>query len=388
MSITIRKDTATLDLKKNSLLINNQYSSDFINQYAFEPDHGDTVWTKSLTTRQCAKKKVFVIYEGLLTKSIEQVGNQYNKTLYIMPTEDKDREFLLEMTGNTSICGEVAFTTQSASLFVIESSSGTFRNKVTPGINSRNWDNNLFLTMKLSHLAFDVARQITSLYANIMYEKCKSDSKIIMNMLSIAKIDSKNFGFNYFRNPGYFGTVRSEVIYLQHCEPVNVTHRFTTECYQELPVVYNQKNVFMSPKSRLITEVGEQVPCSAILANKFKLGENWYSRINGQLIVAPAPVDVDLKPEREWNYKTMDSISEKGIYSQNETDQMNKVITYNLVLPSELNNFIGGTVDSLYSKKSLFTILKTADVDEVKRMFTNRIWSFTSSVGEWVNFFV
>lgn len=144
----------------------------------------------------------------------------------------------------------------------------------------------------------------------------------------------------------------------------------------------------MSPKSRLISEVGEQVPCSAILANKFKLGENWYSRINGQLIVAPAPVEVDLKPERSWNYKIMDSITEKGIYSQNETDQMNKVITYNLVLPSELNNFIGSTVDSLYTKKSLFSILNSADVDEVKRMFTSRIWSFTSSVGEWVNFFV
>lgn len=63
----------------------------------------------------------------------------------MLPDEREQREFLFEARQNVTICSEEAFTTQSASLFIVESSTGAFINRYDRQFNNRNYDRQLKL---------------------------------------------------------------------------------------------------------------------------------------------------------------------------------------------------------------------------------------------------
>lgn len=342
IQIILNEETATLDKSDNSLIFSSGYRSKYHYFQAFDPAHGNTFWKNDIAEESCSSRDVFVVFEGSLTKTEEKLHNNKTKTLFLVPDFEHDRDFLFEAKGNTSICGELAFTTQSVSLFIVESSNGIFKNKQNTATNIRNLDQELMINMKISHLTFTTGAQMQELYATLAYDQCLIEANVIINKLSIAKLDAKNFGFAFFKAPGYLGTVRSEVIYLQECEPTNVTHRPTPECYQELPIWHNDEPKFMTPKSRLIVEHGEQLDCDPIMNNLYKIDSIWYNRINGQLVRSQTPIELTLKPSSEWTYTFDDKLAFAGIYNEKDVETWKKGIKHPLNTPAELNNFMRG----------------------------------------------
>lgn len=63
---------------------------------------------------------------------------------------------------------------------------------------------NLLLSMKINHVQLSIVKLMTNMYKTIMRDKCLSDSKIIDNMLAIARMDPRNFGYIFFKE---FGTL-------------------------------------------------------------------------------------------------------------------------------------------------------------------------------------
>jgi len=87
-----------------------------------------------------------------------------------------------------------------------------------------------------------------------MEQKCALKRQILQNALSLASIAPNEMASRIMKTPGYTAVAAGEVIYLIKCMSVNCKIRHTSECYNELPIEYQNKSMFLLPRSRIITK--------------------------------------------------------------------------------------------------------------------------------------
>lgn len=369
MEVKISSQKATLNKKDKTITFVSGYKALYDTDSAFDPQLGSTFWNSIPSEEEC--DNLFVVYEGYADKINVELNNNTIKTLYSLPDNEDNRNFMIQTSSKIVMCGESAFRTQSTLLFLVESSNGIFKHKKEE-VNPKNYDNNLFLSMKISQLGHHLGLQMTEIYHNFLYELCISNKKIVENALALALLKPTDFGFNFFRQPGIISFIRSDVLYLKACQPTNVTHRTTDFCSNELPVTHMGKEKFLSPRSLILTDVGEIVPCSAIAPNTFTLDGHWYSRIKGELTPADQPEELALLPSTSWIYKDHDSIVDSGIYSKTNVEDYQKIISNNLHINAQTSNFIRHIATS-----SSFEVTRAFSLEDfytLKERFQTTIW--------------
>lgn len=94
--------------------------------------------------------------------------------------------------------------------------------------------------------------QITSLYRDIITQKCELKKQVIQNTLSLAAIQSEEFAYRMMKSPGYMVVTSGEGIHIIKCVPIEVTLRKTNTCHTELPITFRNTSLFMTPKSHIV----------------------------------------------------------------------------------------------------------------------------------------
>ena len=87
--------------------------------------------------------------------------------------------------------------------------------------------------------------------------------------------------------PGYIGKLTRETINIVKCIPTEVKIQQLDRCYQELPVLRNNKTCtfgfmifgFMLPRTHKIIQIGTEIPSSKILPQQYKIDGLWYKLI-------------------------------------------------------------------------------------------------------------
>lgn len=130
--------------------------------------------------------------------------------------------------------------------------------------------------MQLSYLYNDIGTQLTKLYNIVKYQRCLSDAKIITNTLSLANLDPSSLGLAIFNAPGYFTKLSGETAYILKCQPHVVKVRNSNTCYNEIPIIHDDKELFLTPRSRLIVEIGTITDCDDFFPPLYKLNNVWY----------------------------------------------------------------------------------------------------------------
>jgi hypothetical protein len=168
------------------------------------------------------------------------------------------------------------------------------------------------LSMKISHVLNHIANQMRNLYLHLSKEKCKSDVKIHNNLLALAHVDPKNLPLLLFNQPGYLALIRSEVIYIQKCQEVNVVVRKTDECTIELPITYDNRSLYLTPKSRIIVQTGERIQCSDAYPSTFRIDNMWFERsYDGNLKKAIPPTSIEVSRMNEWKFEEISGFVDK-----------------------------------------------------------------------------
>lgn len=338
--IKLNTGIGTVERETNILTLENGLSTKFDNLYTIDNDLGVTFWNNYDESICKIQENLFIIYQGTATK-ISMYDPDLNETrkYYSIINEKDHLNFLITQGQSFKLCNENAFRTQSIELFVIESSNNIFQIKEDKIKNYKNLDTNLMLSMKIHHIELNIGDQMNLMYKKIMVDKCHSDSKIIENMISIARVNPQDFGFMYFKEFGISAAVRSEVIVLSKCAPVEVEHNTIPLCFNELPVTYNNQLMFMVPKSKILISVGERIECSSILGNYFFINNKWYRRVNGSLLDTDDPIQIRATPDSIWKFSTLNNV-DSGIYSKHDVENLRRAMTRSLNLQSETNNFI------------------------------------------------
>ncbi len=75
---------------------------------------------------------------------------------------------------------------------------------------------------------------------------------------------------------GHQITRNGATVYVTKCQPVEVVPCQHTDCTNEIPVTFNDTEVFVDPISLVIKRAAAPVRCNNIAPPRWKLGGKWY----------------------------------------------------------------------------------------------------------------
>ena len=90
------------------------------------------------------------------------------------------------------------------------------------------------------------------------------------------------------RGPGYISLLAGEVVHLLKYVQIEVKVRPTEESYQELPVFWEEKPRFLSPRTHILREFGTIAICDCMIAVIFLIGERWFKMLPQITIDTPS----------------------------------------------------------------------------------------------------
>ncbi|KAJ8683988.1 hypothetical protein QAD02_019780 [Eretmocerus hayati] len=91
---------------------------------------------------------------------------------------------------------------------------------------------------------------------------------------------------------GYTGIRASEVLHVIECRMVDVAWDDSTiRCYDELPVLYDNKSFYMTPRTRVLKKHRTERLCSSDNGGGYQFDKVWYIfSPDRQAIIPPAEI--------------------------------------------------------------------------------------------------
>lgn len=230
----------------------------------------------------------------------------------------------------TTACMFNAIQTEHAKIVVIIG-EGPHQFYFKKSVSSDNVDIFSYINSKITTTEKHIRTQLISLHRTLLHEQCKNERMILQTQLSIAKIDPQEFAFLRHQEPGYTAVVLGEMIHIVKCQPVEVTlNNNVSSCYQELPVLYDNKPCFMTPKNHLIQQVGTPIQCGSLITSGYMMLGNWYT-MNPKLTRIQQPEELHPENKLDWVYIDIKNLATSGLYSSKMLDE----VRHQLMFPSE-----------------------------------------------------
>ena len=89
--------------------------------------------------------------------------------------------------------------------------------------------------------------QADKLYLHMLRKECELEKSILQNKQILATLSPDHLSYSKF-GIGHYAKVVAEVIYVIRCTPIRVNLVQTERCYNELPVLKNNKTLkFLTP---------------------------------------------------------------------------------------------------------------------------------------------
>ena len=366
-SIITEKGEAKIDIESKKVVFYTGESCPYEKLECFSSNLGYIYWNSITPTDNCPSEDQYdVIFEGDATR-VQESSETGTFTSYFIHYSEYDFQIGVRLTSKR-VCGVIAYHTEHPKLLIVEKDKYGFSLKYNKKIMNENLNIMTYFNSKLLYIVRHVKDQMTSLYKKVSHDRCVAESKIIHNMLTLAFISPQNFAYEYMDRPGYTSTVRGEVAYISQCEPVSVNITKSLECYQELPVIYNNEKYFILPRSKILTKIGTLIDCSNVMDIKYKLNNNWYTLSNG-LISTQHPNIISVNDGLEWTFKEIKDLAATGIYTQSDLDNVQKIIMSPIeheVLTSRITRTFSGEAQ-LPAGYSVYNTLTEKDLQELSK---------------------
>lgn len=321
VKITLTSYEATVDTTTGKVKLRSGVSCRFDESECVDVENGYTTW-EYLPMSACDERKHLVLYEGPAERVGKAINSNYGHT-YIV--DHGPKVFGLTTTGIYSGCFLTMYTTEHPKLVIATEIGGKFifRRQEIP---TSSMDLMTYLNAKFVFIDKQIDKSISLVYKELSAQRCAIERRTLLNLLSLAYVDPKEFAYTYTEKPGYTARVIGEVIHLIKCSPVEVKMRKTLECFNEIPITWRNQSYFLTPKTRLIQARGTQVDCDGIINPQYLLEGQWYGLTGGTIHEIPNPQELTVTPVKTWKSKSISNLAEAGIYDYNEAEKMRERI--------------------------------------------------------------
>jgi len=226
-------------------------------------------------------------------------------------------------------------------LFILETTKGdTFVQRRSIPVN--NLDIFAYINSKFVYVEKHVRNQMTSLYYNVIQQRCELEKKVFTNTLSFAALQPDEFAYRLMKGPGFMAVIAGETIHVIKCVSVDVLVRKTEKCYVELPVTSRNASLFLTSKSRILKRFGTERECSHELSTLYHIENKWIQ-------FTPHPQIRQLHPQQlmpmttlSWEYLTPEPLAVSGIYSEKDIEKLRDHIMFPAEKPALLNTMARG----------------------------------------------
>jgi hypothetical protein len=115
-----------------------------------------------------------------------------------------------------------------------------------------------------------------------------------------------------------FHIAKGEMEIIVSCKPTTVIPRNAEQCYESLPVLYQEAEWFLHPNSRLLARHSYVIPCSAIFPTAFKtLDGRWIAATPNVHIIRP-PNQRNSSDNNHVHQEHMDMAEDAGIFTNSQ----------------------------------------------------------------------
>lgn len=309
--ITLSTGVGMVMVEENQIRFPNGKSCKLSDNNCFDSDYGEVFWSTPTPSCEGPESEKSLVYEGRATLVTDHTGN---KTVQYVQVNYGGYDFQVLLDDrNEMVCGYRSSYTEHPSLFV------TFLSQTGPVFPLKRRVTSVdvsllnFVNSKLVYSFRHVKQEVNRLFELFNQDRCNAHNRITQNMMSLALLSPQEFAYMY-GGPGYSAVTRGEVVYLAKCRPVPVIPDLEEEgCFNELPVVYNNVTMYLTPRSRILISVGTPLPCLPDLLPKYFLNDNWYVRTSHGLITVPHP-NVITPDVLEYEFRELSGITGGGLY--------------------------------------------------------------------------
>lgn len=354
--------------------------------------YGQLFWIKPSPSCDSTNPDSSLIFKGIGSLITDNdVFHGQNPNLFIQVTQGH-YDFQIKLTKlGVSVCGFQSYSTEHPRLFVTVLPVGApdfpLRKEVGgEDVNLLNYINSKFI-YSMRHTRQEVNR----LFHIFEQERCKLQNRITDNMMTLALVSPKEFAYQYFSSPGYTAVVRGEVVHVAKCREVAVIPlKLENNCYNELPVNYNNETWFMLPRTRILVKVGSIVECASDLGPQYLLNGRWVTPTSVGLMAVKNPVVITPSP-LSYEFEQLEDLASNGLYTSETILKYQKILTSPLeekIITTRLADAISGKYP-LPTGTSLSNAMEWRDFENIESKISS--WSKAASesmkaIGGWFGF--
>lgn len=307
---------------KNELILANGLRCPYTQGRCRDGQGNYNFWTTKPRS-SCGFEEYVVVFEGEGTRVTD--GASDNRTLYFANSTD-NVQFGLAKVGKTDLCGYRIIHTEHPKLMILEAGPERgFAKRKTLAVHEILQD--AYFNTKISYLAGHVKTQFDSLYKDILLHRCNLERQILINALSQVYTQPDLFAHTVMKEPGYTAVSAGEVAHIIKCEAIPCKLRITPHCYEELPVICEDDQVFLKPKSRIQSRVGTPRDCNGLLPTYYQLGANWH-RFPPTSEGATTPSALRPQGQPTWKYEELNNLMDSGLYAAEDLERLQEHIMF------------------------------------------------------------
>lgn len=379
ISITLHDYEALADVERNTVRLRTGTTCSYNDGSCFDDLEGETTWQQHLAS-MCSSNGVDVLYEGNATLLIL---SRNPPTKYVI-VETEDTVFALKLTKPEELCAQKAWQTEQNRLLIIfEDAVGFYYHRALRL--PQNTDLMAQVLSKLLYLEIAVKKQMAEVIYDSILRRCELREKILLNRLTLAKQSPNAVGNLIKDTAGYIARVMGEVLYIAKCQPIVVEYRRTDECYQELPISYQNRSLFRTPITHIIVEHGTKIECQRLLPATFLI-ENQWIELGPEMKRSLPATELDANDEEDkFTMKgiSISPISSNGIYSREDMINFQQALLYpntRQAITNQMTRRIAGTRIHKYDSYYIHNLFSTSDFKNLAQSAAE-VWGFLSKMG-------
>nr|UHK03099.1 MAG: putative glycoprotein [Sanya chuvirus 2] len=371
---------ASVDLDANRIHLPSGVTTKYTDGEVMDLVRGQTIWVTTET--ECIRSRYDVLYQGIAKKSEGFFGQQQR---VVITVEQPSVMFALELMKPTFVCAAQVYETEHPQLFIYISTHGDYifpHTKLSP----QNIDFSAYVNTKFVYVEKHIRGQINTLYRDLLIQKCKVERMALNNLLTLALVSEDEFAYTYMEKPGYTSIVRGEVAHVIRCAPVPVSLARSERCYKEVPVSYQNKTHYLSPRNRLLQKTGTEVECHPLLPVLFSFDEKWYS-VYPKPVLTVTPNILRPLTEQTFSYQSPENLATSGLYTKEDLDSYQRAVIFSgetsAAGQSMTRAYMGQDVD--LSHGHFENLLTPAATQSISAAVIGGVFGWATYFGNWVS---